>query len=370
MFKTLSLNPYVILTFILLIVQPGFVSAQQLHDYSEEVQYPTFVLHGFGELRNYSKTPSGETNVHAGQQVAHIISTFSDRVTAFGEFSFTNVESDTDTDVERLILRYDFSDKFKLSVGKYHTPIGYWNSSYHHGAWLQTTIDRPSIMKYGSQIVPIHFEGVLAEGTLPVAGINLAYRTGFGTGIHNNITVHGDHGDTDGDDAFVLQLYNRPAGIHGLEIGASFYQDDVNLDEQVAHSIANIEEKIYSLHVALERESAEIIAEYVYWDHEQTHSAKLNNNGYGYYIQAAHRFHGKYEQLKPYARFDKIEADKDDVLFFKNQSFKGVTLGLRYDFADYAALKVEYRNERTGNDDNMDSLVVQVSFVWPHIIQI
>ena len=33
-------------------------------------------------------------------------------------------------EVERLIARYDANDFFKLSFGRYHTPINYWNTGF------------------------------------------------------------------------------------------------------------------------------------------------------------------------------------------------------------------------------------------------
>ena len=38
---------------------------------------------------------------------------------------------------------FDKSDRLKVSFGRYHTPINYWNTAFHHGQWLQTTISRP-----------------------------------------------------------------------------------------------------------------------------------------------------------------------------------------------------------------------------------
>ncbi|MEZ0153359.1 MAG: hypothetical protein AB9Q22_00435 [Candidatus Reddybacter sp.] len=365
-------------SFIVLLAQSGPINAEQLSNY-EGQKYPTLTVHGFGEARYYNETLSGKKDVVAGQQAFHVISSFSERITAFGEFSLTFKESDTDTDVERLFIRYDFSDRLKLSLGRYHTPVGFWNASYHHGAWLQTTIDRPRVMKFGSQILPIHFEGVLAEGNLPVANINLAYRAGVGTGIHNNITVnnnHGHHGETDGDNAFTLQLYNRPSNIHGLEFGASYYRDKVNIDstphheDEHEHSAPDINEEIFGVHIALEQEAVEFIAEYIYWEHKNDGGAPLSNTGNGFYVQAAHRLSGRFHQLKPYIRLDKISADNDDILFAKDQSFEGATLGLRYDFTDSAALKVEYRNQQEGDDDRFNSLVMQLSIVLPNMISL
>lgn len=48
-------------------------------------------------------------------------------------------------EVERVIIRYDLNDYFRVSFGRYHTLINYWNTAFHHGEWLQTSISRPCI---------------------------------------------------------------------------------------------------------------------------------------------------------------------------------------------------------------------------------
>ena len=45
------------------------------------------------------------------------------------------------TEVERMSIRFDHSDKFKASFGRYHTPINYWNTAFHHGQWLLRQIE-------------------------------------------------------------------------------------------------------------------------------------------------------------------------------------------------------------------------------------
>jgi hypothetical protein len=60
-----------------------------------------------------------------GQFVLHFASPLSEKVSYFGEVSFTAQPSAYDLQVERSIIRYDYNDFFKLSFGKYHTPVGY-----------------------------------------------------------------------------------------------------------------------------------------------------------------------------------------------------------------------------------------------------
>ena len=76
-------------------------------------------------------------------------------------------------EVERMILRFDHSDRLKVSFGRYHTPINYWNTAFHHGQWLQTTITRPEMIQFGGRFLPVHFVGALVEGGVPGGGLNL-----------------------------------------------------------------------------------------------------------------------------------------------------------------------------------------------------
>ena len=72
-----------------------------------------------------------------------------------------------------MILRFDRSDQLKVSFGLYHTPINWWNTFYHHGQWLQTSIQRPEMIQFGGRFLPVHFVGALVEGVLP-AGDQMA----------------------------------------------------------------------------------------------------------------------------------------------------------------------------------------------------
>src|SRR6266702_1772959 len=68
-----------------------------------------------------------------------------DRLKGLTEINFGFEESgETVVDVERLQIGYTFSDYATVWLGRFHTPYGYWNTAFHHGAQLQTSILRPS----------------------------------------------------------------------------------------------------------------------------------------------------------------------------------------------------------------------------------
>src|SRR5438270_359961 len=131
-------------------------------------------------------------------------------------------------EVERSIIRFEKNDHLKISFGRYHTPINYWNTAFHHGAWLQTTINRPEMVQFGGSLLPVHFVGALAEGSFPLRGLNLHYASGVGNGRGAVITRDGDFGDVNNSRAWLVNLFAVPDHPYGLEVGGSVYRDKVN----------------------------------------------------------------------------------------------------------------------------------------------
>ena len=320
---------------------------------------PEFRFMGFGNVDYISKDDSDEDGFAVGQAVAHLSASLSDSLTVFGEFSATGTDSEYRFEVERFIVKYDFSDRYKLSAGRYHTPIGYWNSAFHHGTWLQTSTSRPEMVKFGSKLVPIHFVGVLLEGLLPTGKLGLDYKAGFGNGRHENIARSGDAGDLNSDKAWLLQLNAKPQDLYGLQTGLGFYSDEVTVDGS-----PNIDETTLSAYVAWTKESPEILFEYMHSSHELVTDGSVNGDVDAWYFQFAYRLPGDKNQWKPYARYEKDSIDDSDPLL-GNQGldYEGGILGVRWDFNPYAALKAEYRNEEFNNAGRENNFRVQLSVV-------
>lgn len=320
---------------------------------------PEFNILGFGDISYISKDGSNEDGFVVGQAVAHMTASLGDSFGVFGEFSLTGKDSEYSIEAERLMVKYDFSDRFKLSAGRYHTPIGYWNSSFHHGAWLQTTVSRPEMVKFGSKLVPIHFVGVLLEGSLSASDLGLTYRAGFGNGRHANIARAGDAGDINGDKAWMLQLNSRPTKIFGLNVGVGFYSDEVTLEAS-----PNVDENTISAFAAWTKESPEVIFEYMHSKHELVTDPGASGEVDAWYGQVAYRLSGKHDQWKPYARVEKTDVDASDPLLgTEGLNYDAGILGVRWDFNPYAAIKVEYRNEEFESGGRENNFRLQISFV-------
>ncbi len=65
--------------------------------------------------------------------------------------------------LERLHLRWQ-TPRFFVVGGRTHSDLGYWNTAFHHGAWLHLPIGRPRVLRGEDSggLLPIHSIGVEA----------------------------------------------------------------------------------------------------------------------------------------------------------------------------------------------------------------
>src|SRR5947199_1898990 len=306
-----------------------------------EARYPSLQIRGFGDV-NFSATDQrgAISGFNLGQLDLHLASALSHKVTYFGELTFNAQSAGYTLEVERSIIRYDYNDFFKLSFGRYHTPIGYWNTAFHHGAWLQTTISRPEMIRFGGTFIPVHFLGVLAEGNIPSGGVGLSYNAGVGNGRGFPINRPGDAGDNNNNRAWVANLYSRPAKLYGLQMGVSVYRDKITLPVNPAGN--EFREWISAAHIVWTKETPEFLAEFANVNHRNILTNAITNNQ-AYYAQIAYRLPWLERTLKPYYRFEHTHTPLSEQVF-TNLNLVQSIVGMRYDITNYARFKGEYRN--------------------------
>jgi hypothetical protein len=343
--------------------------------------YPSLKIAGFSDI-DFSATNlhsaatgfgaqtllSQHSGFEEGQFTLHLSSALSPKVTVFGEITLT-ARSDAGTgsppapgfnpEVERIMIRYDTNDYFKVSFGRYHTPINYWNTAFHHGQWLQTSISRPEMTQFGGSFIPVHFVGSLVEGVAPAGGLNLNYAVGMGNGRGQVLSRGGDFSDINNNRAWLVNSFIKPDKLYGLQLGASVYRDSLNpLTGPPAR------EWIESAHFAWQKETPEIIAEFANVTHQPI-SGAVSSNSQAWYVQTAYRLPILQKLWKPYYRFEYIHVPKSDVLFNPLvPTFHASTLGIRYDITTFAAFKFEYRNYIRRGVPNFYGFFGQTSFTF------
>src|SRR5262245_37786574 len=335
------------------------------------VEGPSLKLNGFGDV-NFAATdqPGTHSGFNEGQFILHVHSNLSPKVSFLGELSLSartdaGIGSPAATgfnaEVERSIVRFEHNDYLKLSFGRYHTPINYWNTAFHHGQWLQTTVSRPEMVQFGGRFIPVHFIGGLLEGAVGAGGLNFNYNVGVGNGRGSVLSRGGDAGDINNSRAYLVNLFVKPDKLYGLQVGGSAYHDKVTAGTPVR----NFREWITSAHVVWSRETPEIIAEFANVRHENLTVSSPRSNSQAYYIQAGYRWPIFPKKWKPYYRWEYIHIPQSDSLFQSQgiPNLAGSNVGVRYDLSSFAALKFEYRNQRRAPDQpRINSGFVQTSF--------
>jgi hypothetical protein len=349
--------------------------AQGIHEQMAEAgAFPSVRIRGFADVdfaANDQPTipvsptgPNSPNGFYLGQFVLHFASQLSKKVSYFAEVSLTAQPNLYNVDLERSFIRYDINDAAKVSFGRYHTPINYWNTAFHHGAWLQTTIDRPNMIRFGGTFEPVHFVGAQSEGTIPSGGLNLGYNVGIGNGRGSIFSRAGDNGDVNNNRAWLVNVYSRPTRFQHLQVGGSFYSD--LLSSSTATPLGQrFNEWIAAGHLIWTSEAPEFLAEFANVHHRSDLTGQ-EFDSQGGYVQIAYRLPIWERHWKPYFRYDYIQVPAGDPTFTPIvPDVRGFTLGTRYDISDFAAFKAEYRNNRGAPGvGRLNTAVVQTSFTF------
>ncbi len=328
--------------------------------------YPSLKMIGFTDF-TFSTTdaPGKSTGFREGQFVLHFSSALSQRVSYFAEISMTPrkdagtgepTASGFNVEVERSIIRLDQGDQLKISAGRFHTPINWWNNTFHHGAWLQTSIGRPQMI---GSFIPVHFLGGTLEGSLPSGELNLYYHLGVGNGRGEIISRAGDAGDINNRPAWLINIVSKPDRFFGLQFGGSVYGDRITKTDG-----QEFDEMITAAHIVWNKENPEFILEGA----NIRHKAKAGGEVFyhqAFYIQVAYRVPVFHAALKPYARFEFSDIDQTDPAFEILDLFKKTTItGIRYDLTTLAAIKLEYRRQKKKGASEINSGFAQISFTF------
>src|SRR4051812_39890984 len=161
-----------LLLFVLLACINGSVFAQ------------TTTIRGFVDVNTIVE--KSKVSFNLGEQDLFINSELNDRFSFLGEtvFKFSLSSPTTfDISIERVVLKYNFAGNNNLLFGKHHTPINYWNDTYHHGRVFFPTIGRPLL--FDDVFIPLHTTGLGVQG-MNLTDIKFGYDVMVGNGIGSN----------------------------------------------------------------------------------------------------------------------------------------------------------------------------------------
>jgi hypothetical protein len=126
--------------------------------------------------------PGSVGNFYTANTTLLLTSRISDKASVLSEVEFEEEEAQAyGVSFERILLKHDYDDHLKISFGRYHTGIGYYNTAFHSGAWLQTA-DRPLIMEFAHDggLLPTQAIGVSITGSVPSGKAGVHYIAEYG----------------------------------------------------------------------------------------------------------------------------------------------------------------------------------------------
>ena len=313
------------------------------------------------------------TSFYFGSFDMFMTARLSEKVSALGEVLFLPDVTDNSigVDVTRLLLRYRQSDYLMASIGRYNTWVGYYNTAFNKGEFLETTTDRPFIYAYDDfgGVLPMQDLGVNLTGRIPSGklGLNYVLELSNGRAWGTNVEPAQNRQDANTSKAINGGLFVRPERFSGLQAGFSLRHDNLSIPAPAVH------EMIATAHFVFINSNYEILNEAVLDRHTVVNGPAFSNTGG--YTQFSRRFR---DGIRPYLRYQYFNADNGDPVFayapvndYAPATYTGFvgrvngpSVGVRYDFTEHSAFKFQYDRFSLRDLPSENGLTAQVAFTF------
>jgi hypothetical protein len=322
-----------------------------MEDITIPKSYLRFGINFFGDTSFFATAPdSPHTGFAIGGVGIRMLGELSPTLDALAEFVLEDKGTPT-ADVEQLAIRWR-KGPGELEVGRFHTDIGYWNTAYHHGFWLQTPIERPHIVRFEDDggLVPVHWVGAqytlrgkLGDGT---GSIVMGLGNGRGQFV-DDVRIANDTNDAKGT---LLKLRYKAASF---EAGVGFGYDLIapaSVMIRPALPDQQITELLGNAYFVVHSDGPIVIAEGYAFRHQASSKTTMTYGAFGLAGYAVTPW------FTPYAAVDVIDGADEDPYFAPDPAtavpidiVEGI-LGSRFETSTWSALKLELRLEKRPAD--------------------
>jgi hypothetical protein len=297
-----------------------------------------------------SSQPDRHSSFGLGQYVFFITSPLAEHISFLGETT-VQFNAGFQATIERVVVSFSPQSYFRVSVGRLHTPIGYWNNTYHHGTLIQPTIDRPVMFLFENRrgVLPIHTTGVQVGGR-DISRLHLGYDVLIGNGIGSSPTI-----DNDQAKSYTVSVHSQITST--LRLGASFYGDHIaagTLNLAGTAMPQAVSQRMIGGFAVLQGSQYELIAEY---QHSRNQPDSLASTvTHAFYAYGGYRF----GDLVPYARYDWLRFPAGDLYYTDDDVRLGI-VGARYDFSPQVTGKAELRRRTTTSAGTFTEIAAQIA---------
>lgn len=270
-------------------------------------------------------------------------------------------------EMERLQLGWLVQPATTLWVGRFHSPLGFWNTEHHHGAFMQTTITRPGIIAFEDEggVLPTHITGMLAEGSVDreQGALNFAFGIGQGPELQTelepvNILEFRNGGKLAGSARLSYRSLDANVGEFGGFAGYSRIPVFGRTIDQVDQTVAGV---FYNRDTGLLR----LVGELFYVTNRLEGSASTSDADFGAgYLQGEYQVH---ENWTLFGRLEGTVHAKDNAYLALNQEFikARAMAGTRVEVGRRQALKLEVSRNELQDEVRFNQIGLQWSMVYP-----
>lgn len=284
------------------------------------------------------------------EQDLFITSQLNDRFSFLGESVFKFEAGSPTTfsvSIERLIIKYNIAGNHNILLGKHHTPVNYWNDTYHHGRVFFPTIFRPLL--FDAHIIPIHTTGINFQGQ-NLGNLKFGYDLLVGNGIGSSDVL-----DNNKRKSITAAVHIKPAD--GLRFGLSWYNDVIAKGTKDHDRIINwkVKQNLFTGSVAYFGDKFEVLAESTAGiNHTDTTGRKTSIVSY---IYAGYKIK---EKIVPYVRFDQLHFQEGEIYYHKDNT-TAIVAGIRYNVNYLTALKLEFQHQHSEHEGDLNKVTAQVA---------
>lgn len=311
---------------------------------------------GFSDV-NFKSAASGANNAFSlGQFDLFMTSRINDRTGVLAELvTEADEQNKFGTEIERLLLQHSVNEYLNVALGRYHTAIGYYNTAYHHGTWLQTATGRPFLFEFedGGGILPIHNVGVSLTGRMPGAPASLKYVLEVGNGrSHSGSEPVQNVTDDNGAKAVNAGLVVKPDSMPGFQAGINVYFDRLR-----GASSQKVGQAILAGHAVYTSQKFEWLNEAVVLRNQSMGTTYTTP---AFYTQLARQF----GLARPYVRYEWLHAPAAEPFYGTLGLRRGLALGVRYDVNDSACIKLQYDHVQQTGLPRAQTITLQSAFTF------
>ena len=275
-----------------------------------------------------------------------------------------------ENEFERFQLGWKADKNTNIWLGRYHNVLGYWNSAYHHGTYLQTSISRPSIAEFEDDggVLPMHISGFLLnhENLSSDSKLNFDLSLGYGptmeTGNLEPVEIFSPGGETFHEN-ISLRLTYFPGLFSNTQIGLFAGHSRIEGDNITFSEIEQDQIGIFGL---LEGDSLTFLSSVYFIDttlKSATGGADSNGDFINGYLQIDYLFIDKWTA---FTRLENTFDEKDDPYLALIPGFinEREVAGIRYDIVAKNALTLEIRKDHS-LAGSINYIVLQWSALLP-----